>query len=704
MKRINNIVVSDTEPSVNSLWISQHAIRWFGKSGWEGLDFTDNTQLWNAINQEIADRQKEDNNIRRAALSNVTVTLGGASTSNGYNINYNVAKRNISGSAWTTNANLEIFNATSLANGIMSSSDKAKLDSIDATTLVNTEDGLIPSRYLPSLDNSYLPLAGGTLTGNITFGSTPVGNVGDAVLYDKQADKLVIVPTTDDIGTEYPSDNYEPIGVVVIPASHNVYGTGECGVMSLKEMSTYSPDTGNDREDTTVSIAWGTNDNISSLNTFSRVACVGNTTSPAPEIQSAYNINSLYSVTGNYDHIYIYLPSDMYVDATPPYLYKKCPNDSNSLYPEGNSAGFRAAPSPYVSDGSRNPGYYQITSPSSSDNALADFDGRGNTDKIIAQRGSKDYSSWLPNNNLKGDYPAASCCDMFHTSGTQQGNWYLPAMGELGYIVSRTKQINDSISKLKTLYGGDTAQLLPDYTTDSYSVCFWSSTQYRTNSVYFINNKLSAIGADYKNSSNKVNRHNRVRAFLRVLPTSNSKGIIISGKSESDLLNAAGSTTPISDIITQVQAAIVDSAPETLDTLNELATALGNDSNFAATIATQIAQKANKTVATESVNGLMSAEDKVKLGAISSTASTPITLTADNDISQYKAISQGIFKWEYSSIPVGVPDETTAEGFLISIHFMTSHVLFCILPQSVNGGIYIRVLQQNGSHGEWRLL
>ena len=40
---------------------------------------------------------------------------------------------------------------------------------------------------------------------------------------------------------------------------------------------------------------------------------------------------------------------------------------------------------------------------------------------------------------------------------------------------------------------------------------------------------------------------------------------------------------------------LVDSAPETLDTLNELSNALGNDPNFATTVATQIGQKADKT-------------------------------------------------------------------------------------------------------------
>lgn len=50
-----------------------------------------------------------------------------------------------------------------------------------------------------------------------------------------------------------------------------------------------------------------------------------------------------------------------------------------------------------------------------------------------------------------------------------------------------------------------------------------------------------------------------------------------------------------SDIDTSI-ANLVDSAPETLNTLNELAEALGNDENFATTVATQIGEKYTKPV------------------------------------------------------------------------------------------------------------
>ena len=75
-------------------------------------------------------------------------------------------------------------------------------------------------------------------------------------------------------------------------------------------------------------------------------------------------------------------------------------------------------------------------------------------------------------------------------------------------------------------------------------------------------------------------------------------------------------------------AALVDSAPETLDTLNELAAALGDDPNFATTIANQIGTKADKTVATISTNGLMSSTDKQKLDSVETDANHYVLPTA----------------------------------------------------------------------------
>lgn len=58
-------------------------------------------------------------------------------------------------------------------------------------------------------------------------------------------------------------------------------------------------------------------------------------------------------------------------------------------------------------------------------------------------------------------------------------------------------------------------------------------------------------------------------------------------------------------------AKVVDSAPETLNTLNELATALGNDPNFATTISKLIGEKESKTDANVAHTILQNSIDEI---------------------------------------------------------------------------------------------
>ena len=69
---------------------------------------------------------------------------------------------------------------------------------------------------------------------------------GDICLYSKKENRLLIV-SADDID-KCPADKYSPVGVVVVPGSHNVYGDGSCGVMSIKTMNCSTPSTGSDSE------------------------------------------------------------------------------------------------------------------------------------------------------------------------------------------------------------------------------------------------------------------------------------------------------------------------------------------------------------------------------------------------------------------------------------------------------------------------
>ena len=63
----------------------------------------------------------------------------------------------------------------------------------------------------------------------------------DLCFYDRTTDSLIIAEGDKWNSSTYPSSRYLPIGVVVVPGSHNVYGDGSCGVMSLKAMNCNTP-------------------------------------------------------------------------------------------------------------------------------------------------------------------------------------------------------------------------------------------------------------------------------------------------------------------------------------------------------------------------------------------------------------------------------------------------------------------------------
>ena len=112
--------------------------------------------------------------------------------------------------------------------------------------------------------------------------------------------------------------------------------------------------------------------------------------------------------------------------------------------------------------------------------ALSDMDGKANTTVIE-----------------NSDHKAAIYCTGYSTSGTSHGDWYLPTIGELAFIMPRFDIINNAISKVgRTSFN----------TTGTY----WSSTQCTTDKAYIIYAKNGLIQGDYKNT----NLH--VRPFFRL--------------------------------------------------------------------------------------------------------------------------------------------------------------------------------------------
>lgn len=120
----------------------------------------------------------------------------------------------------------------------------------------------------------------------------------------------------------------------------------------------------------------------------------------------------------------------------------------------------------------------------------------------------------------------------------------------------------------------------------------------------FIKNKPSIGAIAKKDEITKTDLTSDVQASL--------------DKADTAIQSIDGLATEI--YVNEKVANIVNSAPETLDTLNELAQALGDDPNFATTVATQIGQKVDKEEGKELSSNDFTDEYQSKLDGIESEA------------------------------------------------------------------------------------
>ena len=311
------------------------------------------------------------------------------------------------------------------------------------------------------------------LTINLKYVDGRMARCGDIVIYNKIRGKVYIISQSYYRPELFPSMFYSPVGIVAIP--YNQSTDGKIRVISYKAM-----DPRQDSNDafSGPGIEWGPDgaiNGLTSLNyyrtsthpfarttthTFNTIT-MSNTTNNNfdPDVDS-------YAVLGHIGEPYGKWMTTTKVTTTP------------SVYYWSGALASRLCPLPYLEDEITKSDAYRY-------GALADMDGRGNTDKILAARGEKDYSTWKPDITVVSDYPAVSACDIYSTDGTKQGDWYLPSIGELGYVGVYISRINEGIKKL----GGI------NFNQDYYYM--WSSTSVNDNRHWALDTAVGGLASIY---------------------------------------------------------------------------------------------------------------------------------------------------------------------------------------------------------------
>ena len=253
-------------------------------------------------------------------------------------------------------------------------------------------------------------------------------------------------------------DGIIPVGVVVVPSNHLSDGTVRICAKADIASKQWASISGYDITELT---------NMSNVPTFENTLPEGGTTG-----WSSYG----------------YLPSDI---GSASWSGSTCINDSGTTYYGSVTSLF--IPSPYNEDGSKN-AIYSASHQSPDNNALNDFNGLENTTILKYLSGVEhDYSGIVTAIN----YTAAVDCFNYSVTGTEgRIQWYLPACGELAYVVPRRKIIQQSLSAI----GG--SSFVGDY--------YWSSSESSAAHARYVHMTNGRVHYYYKSNTYHI------RPFFRL--------------------------------------------------------------------------------------------------------------------------------------------------------------------------------------------
>lgn len=246
----------------------------------------------------------------------------------------------------------------------------------------------------------------------------PPAMVGDVAYWDGSSVKTTPLSNWNtSLGT--------PVGVVVVP--EGFAPDGKARIVSLLYV-----DASGNTTTSYESMKWSNVSVDTSLTNYTRVPITDNAGS------TSYGSDE-----------YGYLPSDKFTGATSFVDPKAKYSDNLNVF--GTSI---LIPSPYLGD-VPNPEYNKVIS--GYNNVLSDFNGLSNTETLVG---------------LGADYVAANAAYKYN-DGASNLQWYLPAMGELGYLMPRFNEINSVITALGGVAVND-------------SNGFWSSSEYSSRYAYIL--------------------------------------------------------------------------------------------------------------------------------------------------------------------------------------------------------------------------
>lgn len=134
----------------------------------------------------------------------------------------------------------------------------------------------------------------------------------------------------------------------------------------------------------------------------------------------------------------------------------------------------------------------ELTNYSNNGTAITDMNGKSNTEAALqyatAQTDWRTASAitWV---NKEGYYPLFECAWRYHTSGTVQGDWFVPAAGQLYYLQSNTEELAKLNAGFTAINSG-----LFEFTGKARGT---STERTSFNSWLWNNSALSSGGKDY---------------------------------------------------------------------------------------------------------------------------------------------------------------------------------------------------------------